>query len=256
MLSTLAEIQAYFRDIADVHPDINDFVVGDSEQILSVDRSSLNYPVLWLETPSVNWSMVDNPRRTYDFNFVVLINSPTDTWEHQQYILNRTLTITEQILVKIRDDSKEDNRIMMDNTRASSSPILGYGHDHDYGWRSRVSIDGYMQTCASTCKFPTYCEPGLIAAFTWNNNNLNDFSGVVIADTSTMTGTIAWTYQIDEGAVVNSATPPNGDLGAGNYMLVTLTVTDDKCVKTASAFFTSAINCGNSVPYILKKSYC
>lgn len=257
MLNTLAEIQAYFENIAEVHPDINDFVVGDSEQILSLDRSNLSYPVLWLETPTVNWSIRENPARTYDTNFVVLINSPADTWQHQQYILNRTLTITEQILSKIKDDHSDGKLVKLEN-RATSNPILGYGHDHDWGWRTRLSIDGYMITCAGTCKFPTDCEPAEMASFTWANNILNGFNDVEIVDTSTFTpGQAAqWTYQIDEGAVVSSSTPPNGDLGTGNYMLVTLTLIDDKCTKKASAFFMNAVNCGDSVPYIIDKKYC
>lgn len=257
MLSTLAEIQQYFKNIADQHPDIKGVVVGDSEQISSVDRSKLDYPVLWLETPTVSWKMGQNARRNYDFYFVVLWNSSTDNWDHQQYILNQTLIITEQILSKIREDFA-DEILMLSSNSAASDPILGYGHDHDYGWRTRISIDGYMITCAPTCKFPTACQPGKMASFTWQNNNVGSFTDLIVTDTSTFVpGQDAqWTWQIDDADPVESTTPPPANLGEGDFILITLKLIDDKCIREASAVFSNKGNCGSSVPYIVLKEYC
>lgn len=258
MLKTLADIQAYFRHLADISPDIQEFVVGDSEQVLSIDRSAIQYPVLWLETPSVGWSFSNVGQREYQFFFVVLTNTTADSWQHQQYILHRTLEITSWIIAKMRDDHLA-GIIQASAFSASSDPILAYGHDHDYGWRTRLSITSPIGPCPD-CHFPDPCPAGALAAFTWSNEAAGSFGNLVIEDTSNYaeaTGWAAeWSWQIDGGAVNTSPTAPGPALGAGDYILITLSITRGDCTKQASALIPSnAANCGESVPTLLKTEY-
>lgn len=256
--TTLAELQTYFRQLGDRHPGINQVVIGDSEEILSVDRSKLNYPVLWIETPRVSWEFLDNPRRYYSLVFVVLENSPTDAWQHQQYLLDKTLTITEQLLAKMRDDMN-DQLIFVDMATAQSDAILGYGHDHDYGWRTSFRVRSYMDSCASTCLWETACPVGALARFNWVNNNPGDFTDIDFTDSSLPADAAwltAWSWQVDNGPVTVDKDPPPPNQGTGNYMYVTLTLTLGDCVLQASAIILAAQPCGDSVPYIIDKSYC
>jgi len=256
-MKTLADIQAYFRNLADISPDINEFIVGDSEQILSIDRSAIQYPVLWLETPSVTWSFSAVGQRQYQFFFVVLINTTTDSWQHQQYILHRALEISGWLLEKLRADHHDGVlKIAFD---ASSDPILAYGHDNDFGWRTRVGIMSPIGPCADWCATDP-CPAGARAAFTWSNETAGSFSNLVIEDTSNYgeaTGwATAWSWQVDGGAVNTSSSPPGPDVGAGDYILITLTITLGDCTRQSSALILSnAVACGASVPSILKNEY-
>ena len=256
--TTLAELDTYIRRLGDVHPEIKSVVIGDSEEILSLDRSKIEYPVLWVETPKVDWRFADNPLRYYDVAFVVMMNSPTDARNHQRYILDKTLTITEQILAKIRNDADE-NLIIVDNGSATSNPILGYGHDHDFGWRTTLRIRASMNSCAPSCLWPDVCPVGSLARFTWTNNQLGDFTNIVFDDASLPSDeawVTLWTWQVGDGPIMEDKDPPPPNQGAGNYMFVTLTITLGDCVLTASALVYNNIQCGNSVPYLIDKTYC
>jgi hypothetical protein len=257
MIRTLADIQEYFRRLATISPDIQEFVVGDSEQILSLDRSKMDYPVLWLETPTIRWDFDRVGSREYDFHIVILSNSPIDTWAYQQYILNQTAEITHWLLAKLKSDHADE--VLQLSFSASSQPIVGYGHDHDYGWRTRLTIQAPMLSCAD-CHFPEVCPIGSIASFTWSNNVDGDFSNLVLTDTSIYTNepgwAIAWNYQIDNGTVVTGSDVPGPDLGAGTYIKVWLIITNKDCTLTASAVFRNAVACGDSVPYMVENNFC
>ena len=256
--TTLAELQYYLRNLGQLHPDIQDVIVGDSEQILSLDRSNLTYPVLWIETPTIDWDFGDNPHRYYNLAFVVLINTPADTWQHQQNILNRTAIITEQLLARLWSDAHA-NLIQLKRTTAKSEPILGYGVDNDYGWRTTLRPRAYMDSCAKTCLWPDVCPVGSLARFTWENQSLGDFTNIIFEDASLPADEnwlTSWSWQVDEGEVMTDKDPPPPDQGQGNYIYVTLTITLDECVLTASALIFNHQPCGTSVPGLIDKSYC
>ncbi len=253
--TTLGELDAYFKRLVDSHPNINSVVIGDSEQILSIDRSKIEYPCLWVETPNVDWHLKDNPKRYYSFGFVVLANVPADRWLAQRYALHTTLEITEQLLTKIKDDSDE-NLIFIEQGTATSYPVLGYGHDHDFGWRTTMRIRASMAPCADSCVWTDVCPVGSLVRFKWENNNLGDFSDIVFTDTSlptTESWTFLWTWQIDGGTINTSATPPPINQAAGNYMYVTMKITSGSCVLIASALVLNNQGCGESVPYLIDK---
>jgi hypothetical protein len=257
MLRTLADLNQYFRNLVEASTDLKSIVVGDSEEILSLDRDSLDYPVLWLETPTVNWSLSQVAERTYTFFFVILINAKPENWKHQEYIMHRTLELTNRVLSQIRSDHLED--VLKMDVRAQSDPILGYGHDHDYGWRTRLSLMMPMTKC-QPCEFPSHCPVGAWAAFEWHNNVNGDFSNLVLTDRSNyaeLSGwSVTWHWKIDNQNPQSSAATPGPDLGPGSFMLIWLELQRDKCTLIASAYVTSNISCGESVPYLLSIEYC
>jgi hypothetical protein len=255
MITTLADIQHYFRQLATTSPDIKHFIVGDAEQILSEDRGRINYPVLWLETPRLSWS-IKNGQRAYDLYFVVLFNAKPENWTHQQYILHRSLEITSRIITKMRSDAEDDIIIIGD---ASSDPILGYGHDHDYGWRTRISIQAAIGPC-KPCHFLAACPVGAMAAFSWENKADGGFSNLAVTDTSNYADTTGWTitwyWKIDTGTTQSSSSLPGPDFGSGSFMLLWVVIERGECTLTASAYITAIASCGNSVPQLLSLKYC
>lgn len=256
MIKTLADISYYFETVADNSTDIQSFVVGDSEQILSEDRSSLEYPVLWLETPTVSWQLNNNYKRSYDFAFVIFINANVDDWKKQQYILHATLEITAKILGKLKEDDS-DGVIKMVNV-GDSQPILSYGHDHDYGYRTTITIETPFGKCID-CEFTNPCPVGATASFTWENKNENDFTNLVLTNTSNEAEddgwTYTWSYEIDKSdAVVSNDLPPI-NIGSGSYIKVWLKMAKDDCTLYASAIFYSRIGCGESVPGLINTEW-
>ena len=252
MIKTLADISYYFEKIAKNSTDIQSFVVGDSEQILSEDRSSLEYTVLWLETPTVSWELTNNYKRLYDIAFIIFINANVDDWKKQQYILHATLEITAKILGKLKEDHS-DGVIKMVNV-GGSQPILGYGHDHDYGYRTTINIETVLGKCID-CEFVDPCPVGAKASFTWENNNENDFTNLVLDNTSNEADTSGWTYtwsyEIDNGDAVVSNDVPAINLGSGSYIRVWLKMVKGNCTLYASAVFYSRKCCGESVPGLI-----
>lgn len=257
MIRTLADIQEHFRRIAAASPDIADVVVGDSEEIISLERSRLTYPLLWLETPQINWSLENVGEREYTLFFVVLINVKPENWQHQNYILHRTLEITNRILTKLRDDHRED--ILKLGSSAQSDPIMGWGTDFDYGYRTRISIQAPLSKC-EPCHFSEACPASAQAAFTWSNQAVGNFSSLVLTDESNyaeLSGwTATWRWQIDDGETQSSSSLPGPDMGAGYYMLLWLEISRGDCTLIASAYITATVSCAESVPFLLSTEYC
>ena len=256
MISTLAELNAYLFNIGEQHPDINEVIIGDSEQILAIDRSKINYPCLWIETPSVNWHFGNNPDRNYQLFFVVLENTAIDNWAHQQHILDRCLTITEHILAIFQSDHEVGN-IRLDRPSADSSPILGYGHDNDYGWRTQLSVKGLLSSCPAACHAVGDCAPYELAAFSYSNNNTGDFTDLSIIDNSSVQNPTAveWLWQVDNATPVTSPIPPT-NIGAGNYLYLQLKITKGNCTRYASIYLLNNQLCATSTPSIINKNYC
>lgn len=256
MLKTLAEIETYFKRIADESTELRGFVVGDTEQILSEDRSRLSYPMLWLETPDVTWELPNSGKRTYSLYFSILHNTRVDDWQHQQYVLHTCLEIVEDMLARIRDDHRLN--LFKIVGQPQSDPIVGMGNDFDHGWRTHIMLEVPMKNCAD-CTFISPCPAYAAAKFTFENDKPGSFEELSIVQASNFAGeswTIEWSWSIDNGAVQTSATVPGPDLGTGSYLLLTMTMTMGACTLTASALIKNHKHCGESVPYLLLIQYC
>jgi len=257
MVRTLADIQAYFRRLVSDSPDLATVLVGDSEEILSIDRSQIVYPVLWLETPTLSWSLDQVGEREYLLYFTILLGTKPENYRHQEYLLHKTLELTNKVLTKLRSDHLDD--VLKIDINAQSDPITGYGHDFEYGWRTRLSILSPVTKCYDN-DFDPACPVGSWAAFTWSNNSPGGFSDLVLEDVSNYADvsgwTVTWRWKIDNGATQTSSTVPGPDLGAGSYMLLWLELELGDCQLLASAYITSAQSAGESVPYLLSIEYC
>lgn len=256
MISSYADITYYLRRLGDLHPDIKEVVVGDSEQIMSQDRSKLDYPCLWIETPKVTYTLGSHNKSSYSWNITVLINTPVDDWVGQQHILHRCLNIVDDLLAKINQDA-EDGHLYTVGSQASADAILGYGHDYDFGWRFSLQLGRLMPSCPGACSFAADASAHLLPEFSYTNNNLGDFTDIFITDLSTLEDVTAteWKLQKDGGTISTLSTPPN-DIGQGEYLMITLKKVAGGVTYYASLFVTNTQTCASSVPYIIDKKYC
>lgn len=250
---TLLAIQDYFRALAAAHPDVHDYVLGDSEAILSRDRSHLRYPLLWLETPEVQWAYRPAPAsRRYTLSFVVLMHSAMDVPEREQYALHRTLEITHELLAQLSQDIADGEAAMglvSWGGPAASMPVLGYGVDNDHGWRTTIELSAPALNCVDC--------PGLLAgapapalqlAFTVANTGTAPafHVAVTVQPPSADVWTYNWVWYIDGGPM--QLTAPSGAIGVGAVLYIALTATRGSTMLYASAIVPAGRPCVASVP--------
>ena len=259
IVNTYSEYMAYFRDLADANPDINGFVSGDSLRILSQDRSSLEYPVLWVESPQVNWVFQNGLlKQVFQGAFVVLQNAELEHWQQEDFVMDKCCKITSDLIRKVKLDA-EAGLFYLELNQFGSNPIQTYGHDNDHGWRTEISIftnDGY---CVDECKDQSFCPVGTLARFEYNNAVEGDFSSLTITNKTLPESygfTFEWTWQIDEQAEQTSTDTNPIISGTGKYCLINLKITSGACIRYASIFISNKKNCGQSVPYKLESKYC
>lgn len=249
---TLLALQDYFHALAVAHYDIHHFVTGDSEHILSHDRSTISYPALWLETPEISWKFQPGPaERIYSLTFVVLTNSAMDVPEREQYALSRTLEITHHLLAKLNDDIADGALpLRWYAPKASSMPILGYGVDNDLGWRTTLELLAPALNCS--CLFSSSCPPAWRMSFQYTNT-APDFT-VTITPIAPSDGAwvYAWEWSLDGGAITTGM--PSGSVGTGSVLYIAVLATLGGCTLMASAIIRAGDRCGASVPGLYSPS--
>lgn len=258
IVGSLAELEAYFESLWQSYPGSGSFVTGDSHKIVTLDRSSLTYPVLWLETPEVDWNFSNKYQREYKIAFVILWNSPPDNWQRVRFVKSRSLDIVDHLLRWMQQD-KEEVLLDYESLRASSYPIAPWGHDNDVGWRTELGIRTPISYCPEACKRQNVCPVGTLAKFSWHNANHGDFTGLGITNLTLPEDEdwdFEWTWQINDNPVETSTDDTPFISEPGDYILISLKITLGGCTRYASAFFSSAGNCGESVPYLLTKIDC
>lgn len=147
MLTSLAEYKAYFRQLAEDHEDINDFVYGGSLRIIARRNSTIKYPCLWLTTPTV----VKKPGgelQVFDTMLMVLQGVRQDDAE-EDVASEFTKTIADDIFFEMKYDADQG---LFDWAKSDvpMQPKFRAGSDNDTGW----AIDGLMTLGDDGCRRP------------------------------------------------------------------------------------------------------
>lgn len=248
---TLLALQEYWRDMAAAHPELADFVVGDSEAILSRDRSSLQYPCLWLETPEVSWRTEQGRAvRTYALAWAVLWNRRIEDPAAEQWVLDKTLEITGELLARLADDIEEVRLpgVTWPQHAADTMPIQGYGVDNDHGWRTTLRLDAPATPCPPCSALWGGSSPALQASFEWTNMGTGNNFDISVLPISPSAGAwqYSWSYKLGSANTVDAE--PVGAIGAGSVLFITLMATLGSITLLASAIVPPGRACGGSVP--------
>lgn len=144
----LTDYVAYFREIARTNTRIKGFYHGNADEIIGATRTEINYPALWLETPSL--VLTDNGAQQIMGNRVgaitILKNAPTDNQEQKDLILEECEEILLQCLAKMRKDRKE--RLISFNFNGSHiDAIAPLSTDNDHGFRLEFHLDKFIEIC-------------------------------------------------------------------------------------------------------------
>lgn len=146
-MTPFEEFKSYFQTLASEHQGIKTFVHGDVRRFQAKSRSEMEYPCLWLETPSQKF--IDNQGNTMVEStgaFIILHNAPAGDSEAQDQIWAETNTIAFDIISRIRKDSKDRSQFIKADF-FGIDPIDTLFVANDYGWRVEFSVKKSRNIC-------------------------------------------------------------------------------------------------------------
>jgi len=246
MINTPGELRAYMELLSTEHKLIKDFFYGDYEDILEAERSTIEYPCLWLEDMEINPQGEDSLVIIYDFSFVILANSRVDDKDRKMYNQESTFRIANDILSRINKDA-EDDKLDFEIAQAVLDPINTIGNDDDQGWRVSVKIESKYSLCYNADIWHNNFPQAAIPRFKY----INDGNGHIVCENESEPDgwTVAW-KTIRDG-VEGSDTGDTISIDDGfNSLYIEMSITMDSTnYLRASAYLTSAQS-GLSVPFI------
>lgn len=138
---TYLELINYLKSLGAEHRSIEFTAFGDFEEILGAERNRICYPCLWIESPSGKIvGDLDIRQISWQVSFAVLINAKPDDIERQINNLDRALSITLQIIARIRKDIIENTLFDADITNTEVNPIWSAANDNDQGFHVSFQI--------------------------------------------------------------------------------------------------------------------
>lgn len=149
MFNTLPEFIDYFRQLATANRALNgSFVHGATSRIISGSRSGIDYPCLWLETPTLALSEKDGtaPLGKRQCAFVVLQNVPSDDYDAQDAGWAAAEQIALDVLSRMIVDRKARKFGFHLNDRPLE-PVSTLTVDNEIGWRYEFELESYVQVC-------------------------------------------------------------------------------------------------------------
>jgi len=133
-----SEFLDYLKTLGESHVNVKSVVMGDYEEILEMERTTIDYPCLWIETPSVIYQGDnDSVRQIYQGSLVVLHNNAAvHDPETARANLESTFDLAREILWRM---TVHDNLFDIRGVRMDAIATLG--NDNDQGWRFEFQIE-------------------------------------------------------------------------------------------------------------------
>lgn len=143
----------YFSNLADQNTELQDFVLGPDQRILSAERADLDFPVLWLEDPDI--VVLEDTEMSLQFNTRLLILQNVGshaTFTEQKTALNDTFLIGINLISRIRQDSEEATTadaffFDFDFGSVRMTPAVSMLNDGDWGWVIELLITSPASHC-------------------------------------------------------------------------------------------------------------
>ncbi|WP_210521592.1 hypothetical protein [Hymenobacter terricola] len=141
----LTDFIDYFRRLAAANVALaGSFVHGAAGRIISGSRSGIDYPCLWLETPSLGFEEKDGtaPLGKRRCAFVVLQKVPSDDYEAQDAGWALAEDIALQVLSYLLRDRKA-RRFHFSLNEKELEPVATLTVDNEIGWRLEFELAQY-----------------------------------------------------------------------------------------------------------------
>ena len=146
MATSLSEFIQYFRDLAAAHVALKGFAHGPVSRIIAGSRSENDYPLLWLETPTLGLLDKDGtaPFGQRSAAFVVLQSVPRDDYDAQDAGWAQTEALALDVLSRLRKAHKEREIVLssLDGTQLEAVATLSVANE--IGWRYEFSLGDYV----------------------------------------------------------------------------------------------------------------
>ena len=146
MATSLPDFIKFFRDLAAEHVELKGFAHGPVSRIIAGSRSENDYPLLWLETPTLGLLDKDGtaPFGQRSSAFVVLMSAPRDDYEAQDKVWAQTEAIALDVLSRLRKADKEREIVLssIDGTQLEAVATLTVANE--IGWRYEFSLGDYV----------------------------------------------------------------------------------------------------------------
>lgn len=238
-----AIIREYFSRLATEHKWIKSFFYGDFDEILNAERSQIDYPFLWLESPDVNFTRSqgsDSIKVIHDVAFNILFNvSPSRVGERQARI-DQAEQIAGHILWKMDCDQDEEN-IRFFYSSANMFPIVaGQGSDNEVGFRVECEIQPLITTLDAAGYFSDIFPALTQASFTWLVTDNGGDRTVDLSNTTTPS-LVGFTFEFKVWDGITWQTNTNDQnpsfTCAGEQFYFELSVTKDNQTRYSSAYY-------------------
>jgi hypothetical protein len=147
MENTLPGLIAYFRQVATEHLSLKgSFVHGAAARIISGSRSGLVYPLLWLETPTLQLREKDGtmPFGQRTAAFVILQSVSSSDYVAQDGAWNDTEAIALDVLSRLRKDRAARLFTMSFDGGQLEAVALPISANNEIGWRYEFTLGEYV----------------------------------------------------------------------------------------------------------------
>jgi hypothetical protein len=142
-LTNYIDLVEYFASMAHhVSPPIQTVIIGNDEAIANYQNSQVEYPLLWVETPSVAFVGTDwGPAYRFSVPIVLLTNVSDPTNDNHNQALSDALEAMECVWNQLLEsaDAAVFDLILSDTN--NTDPIRAYSADNAFGWRMVVQIE-------------------------------------------------------------------------------------------------------------------
>lgn len=249
---------------------INQLIVGDSGVLLNKQKSTIQYPVLVLDLPTLQVTDTDrserNRERRYSFDLALLGHAKPDDWERMRDVLQELETVAIAVQQYITHGifsaaaAKEVNvfgsNIKADTNRWQHDVVWEYTSDNCVGWLIKVSLvevycpTNYLPACNETAL--NWASTGV--GFDWSSDGADITCTPIVAG-----GTWLWrlnsqnTWQQSTAATLQVPHPnTQNDSVIIMYRVEVLGVTYwYRASIYPQSVATTETMCGTSYPYIL-----
>lgn len=247
-MRTPGELLAYFESLAADHIDINDFINGDFEEILASERSKINYPALWVETPEIPMEgSFDSFTQRFEGSFTVFMASAPDMEDKKRSNSERSFLIARDIIFKMMQD-KSLGIYDFEISSIRLEPVISYNNDNEQGWRVDYIIQHQPAECYNSNRWSSIFPEGSFARFTFEPSG----SDMVFTNTSDQSGsgfTIDWIYYIDDMTTEHTGSGNQLTISdAFNHLYVEMRLNYGGATKLASIYLKSS-GSGSSIPF-------
>lgn len=252
---TSGYFKEYFARLAKQHKQIKSFFFGDFDQILENERHENDYPILWLESPVIDFSDSlgsDELVESLSIDFVISHITKKGDHDSVKYAEFLTERIAKELLMKIQCD-QQDEAHSFKIQRSRLEPVYPMNSNLEVGWRVTCVIMPELTSYSFADSFTSIFPAQTFPSFSWVITE-NAGTKTITVTNSVTPGlgqfTYQWTFYDPDGEQTNTIDPNPIFTTTHDRFYLELAITVNQETRTASGHFTESKDpmTGSSLP--------